>query len=309
MKKILKIIAILIAAAVIYSLVPAAALYLQKDPAPYTNDQAVEKLKANTGSYFEFIVLGDNHAGLVFNDSASLKLIRNINREGRFKKVPIDFVEISGDVTLNGSARDYKNFNKIRSLIKMPVICAIGNHDNEGDGLNLFKKYMGSDELAYSNRNSYFIVLNNSKGDFTAKQFSDLEEELKKSLVYSHRFIFMHKPPLSPYQQSWYGIELGPWSYPFMKLCEKYKVDMVFTGHEHIFRELNHGGVKYITSGSGGIITQFPKEEGGFLHYTVVRVYGDYVDYEVRRISPPLWELLVYYMWKDAFYFLKGIIL
>ena len=91
MKKILKIIAILVLAAAVYSFIPVVGLYLEKDPAPYTNDQAAEKLKNNKGDYFEFIVLGDNHAGFIFNDSMTLKLIRSINREGRFKKDPYRF--------------------------------------------------------------------------------------------------------------------------------------------------------------------------------------------------------------------------
>jgi hypothetical protein len=83
---------------------------------------------------------------------------------------------------------------------------------------------------------------------------------------------------------------------------------MVISGHEHIFKKGNFGGVKYITSGGGGMLTQIPASEGGFLHYLVVRVYGDYVDFEVRKIFPPLWEFLTYYMWKEMFYFLKGVI-
>jgi hypothetical protein len=118
----------------------------------------------------------------------------------------------------------------------------------------------------------------------------------------------MHKPPMSPYQQSWYRPEVVPWSYRFMKLCEKYKVDIVFSGHEHMFREEQLGGVKYITSGGGGGVILHPSgDAGGFFHYLVVRVKGDYVDYEIRKISPPVWEYFAYYLWKDLFYFLKGI--
>ncbi|MEI7671567.1 MAG: tripartite tricarboxylate transporter permease, partial [Deltaproteobacteria bacterium] len=73
-----------------------------------------------------------------------------------------------------------------------------------------------------------------------------------------------------------YGPETGIWAYRFMKLCEKYKVDMVFTGHEHMFKKLSHGGVQYITSGGGGMPMQIPTSDGGYHHYLVVRVFGDY---------------------------------
>ena len=306
MKKILKIIAVMVITACVYSLIPVVGLYLSKDPAPYTNRQAVEKLKNNKGDYFEFIVLGDNHAGLIFNDSAALKLIRGINREDRFGKAPIDFAVISGDVTFRGFLWDYRIYNRIRSLIKLPVISAKGNHDNDRGGAVPFRKYIGQSELSFSDRNCFFLVIDNAGGDISDAQFSSFEEELKKSPEYAHRFVITHKPPLSPYFQSWYRPELSPWSYRFMKLCEKYKVDMVFSGHEHMFNEKTLGGVKYIVSAGGGQLTHIPDSDGGFLHYLVVRVHGDYIDYEVRKVFPPVWEFFTYYMWKNASYFFKN---
>ncbi len=309
MKKLIKILVLVILLASVYSLIPAANLYLKKDPAIVTNDRAIEKLSGNKGEYFEFIMLGDNHAGLVFDDSAALKEVNHINREGRFKKVPIDFVIFSGDVTFRGSDWDYRIFNRIRSLIKYPVISAMGNHDNDNDGSERFSKYVGQREFSFADRNSYFMVLDNIKGDLSEAQFADFEEQLLRSLAYKHRFVIMHKSPRALYFQSWYRPELSEWPERFMKLCEKYKVDIVFSGHEHMFKEATFGAVKYIISGGGGIITQTSGGEGGFLHYMVVRVYGDYVDYEVRKIYPPFWELAGFYWWKEAVYFVKDAIL
>ena len=308
MKKLAKIIAILILAAAVYSFIPVVGLYLQKDPVPYTNAQVAEKVKNNKGSYFEFIVLGDNHSGFIINDGATLKLIRNINHEGRFRKIPIDLAIIAGDVTFRGSEWDYRVYNRIRSRFKMPVISAMGNHDDDHGGSKLFKKYAGNGELSFADRNCFFIVIDNSIGDMSDEQFAALEEGLQQSAGYTHRFVIIHKPPISPYFQSWYRPERNPWSYRFMKLCEKYKVDIVFSGHEHMFKEKRLGGVRYIVSGGGGMPQNISDSDGGFLHYTVVRVDGDYVDYEVRKIFPPIWEYLTLYMWKDAFYFLKNVL-
>lgn len=308
MRPLIKILLMIVLAAVIWSLFPTAVLYLKKDPVPYTNAQAAERLKGSAGNHFGFIVFGDDHAGLIFNDSAALKTIRRINREDRFKKLPIDFVLVPGDISFRGSAWDYKIYNKLRSLIKWPVFSAVGNHDDDKDGGSLYKKYAGQAEYSFADRNSYFIVINNSGNNMSGEQFARFEEELKKSLAYRHRFVIAHKSPISPYQQSWYRPELSPWSYRFMKLCEDYKVDMVFSGHEHMFSDHLFGGTRYVVTGGGGMLTHLPRRDGGFLHYIVVRVYGDYVDYEVRKIFPPLWEYLAYYMWKDLFYFLKDVL-
>lgn len=310
MKKSLIVISLLITGLALYSLAPVCVLYLKSDPAPYSNEESIDRLKKNDGHYFKFIATGDIHAGLIYDDSAALKEIRSMNREDRFKdKIPVDFVIVAGDVTFRGTPWHYRVFNRLRSMIKYPVICAIGNHDDDSaEGLKLFEKYIGKSEFSFTDRNCYFIVINNGINDISNEQFAWIEAELKKSAPYAHRFIILHKQPLSSYQQTWYRPGLSRWSYKFMKMCEKHKVDMVIGGHEHMFRELVHGGVKYITCGGGGMITWAPSGDGGYLHYVSVRVYGDYVDYEVRKIFPPFWEYITYYMWKDLYYLMKDVL-
>jgi 3',5'-cyclic AMP phosphodiesterase CpdA len=308
MKNILKLGIIAVFLAAIVSFLPVAELYLAKEPAPYTNKQAIERLSSDKTGDFRFAVFSDNHAGLMFDDGVALKVVSRINSENRFKKTPLEFVLTAGDITYRGSPWQFRIFNILRSRIKFPVICAAGNHDDDTEKTrNLYKKYCGANEFSFAYRNSYFIVLDSTIGSVTDKQFAWLESRLEKSAPYAHRFIVMHKPAVSPYQQAWYQPEMSQWSYRFLKLCEKYNVDIVFSGHEHMFKSSSYGGVKYITTGGGGMLPNFPSSEGGYNHYVVVRVMGAYVDYEVRRISPPLWELLTYYLWKDLFFALKDV--
>ncbi|MBN2453433.1 MAG: metallophosphoesterase [Candidatus Omnitrophica bacterium] len=310
MKRALKIAAIGIIAISLYSLTPVISLYMKKDVRQPTNAEAAEKLKANQGELFGFIVFGDNHAGFIFDDSAFLKLIRNMNREDRYRKLPIDFVMNAGDVTFSkGLESDYCTYDKLRSMIKWPVISAAGNHDCQKGGDRRFREHIGEEEFSFTDRNSYFIVLDNKISDLSEKQFFWLDKELTKAAGYRHKFVLMHKSPISSYQRSWFRPELSPWSYKVMKLFEKHKVDIVFAGHEHMFRDNVFGGVRYITTGGGGMLIQIPDSDGGFLHYIVVRVYGDYVDLEVRKIFPPFWEFITYYMWKELFYCLKDVFL
>lgn len=310
MKKFLKIALIIILVLSLYSITPAALIYLKKHVRQPSNSETIELLKKNEGNLFGFIVFGDNHAGFIFCDSAFLKLIRNMNREDRYKKLPIDFAMDVGDVTFaKGLESDYRTYDKLRSMIKWPVLSAMGNHDYKDGGWRNFRNYVGIQEFSFTDRNAYCIVLDNKISDLTEKQFLWLEEELIKASSYKHKFVFMHKSPISSYQQSWFRPELSRWSYNIMKLFEKYKVDIVFAGHEHMFRDETFGGVRYITTGGGGMLTQIPDVDGGYLHYVVVRVYGDYVDYEIRRIAPPFWEFVTYYMWKEIFYCLKWMFL
>jgi len=305
------IIAIFIAAN-IYSALPLISFYIKdSSQIKMRNEDVVERLKKNKDPYFSFIVFSDTGSGIFLQDAATLKVITKMNREDRFGKIPIDFALNVGDVTYRGKESHYKTYMKLKNRVKYPVIDAIGNHDDDYDngekGLALFRKFSGETEFSFVDRNAYFIVLDNKDGDFKEKQFAWLTGELEKGKAYKHIFIFMHKPPFNPCQQSWYRVETNPWSHEFLKLCDKYKVNIVFSGHESTCKEAQFGSVKYLVSGGGGTLLIQPSFEGGFLNYIVVKVNRDYVDYEVRRVFPPLWEFFTYYFWKDLVYFVQGI--
>ena len=159
----------------------------------------------------------------------------------------------------------------------------------------------------FSDRNSYFIFLDNAEGDLSDAQFKWLEEKLKEGARFEHRFIIMHKSPINPIQRSWYRMETNPWHRRFMDLCRNYDVDMVITGHTHMFSSQKFNGVEYLTSGASGMPLEIAYSDGGFLHYVVVKVNGPYVSYEVRKIAPPIWQIFTYYMWKEAIYLVRGI--
>ena len=289
-----------VAAVVIYSFLPLVRFYATPQAAcDEDNRAAIEQLKHNTGAYFSFIVFGDSHNGLFTNDASTMKLIWHMNREDRFRKVPIDFVLSVGDVSLDGSDWDFRAWKRAQTLIKYPVIAAIGNHDDR----ERFKKYCGEHQFAFADRNSYFIVADNEGG---APDFAWLEEELKKGRAYDHTFVIMHKPPCDPYQQEWYNIDNAPWAYRLRKLLAEYNVRMVFAGHKHMFKAQSFDGVDYITTGGGGMLIEIPESDGGYLHYVRVMVNHDYVTYEVRKVSPPLWLHTTYYLAKEAIYWLRN---
>jgi len=293
----------------VISALPLATFYLSKAKSPKEKNEAVvQGLKGLAGDRFSFIVMGDTENGLFLNDAAALKIIGGINREGRFKKVDIDSVFIVGDNVFRGSRADYSIHGKMASRIRFPVVWVPGNHDYDNGGEERFAKFMGQNEFAFASRNSYFIVLDNNEGDLSGKQLAWLADELEKGRDYAHRFVFLHKPPFNPYQQSWYRIETTDWPRRFMKLCEKHKVDIVFSGHEHMFKEVKFSGVRYVVTGGGGALSVIPTWDGAYYHYVRVNVNGDYVSYEVRRVTPPLWLFLTYELGKDLFTFVRGFI-
>ena len=314
MKKIGRFLLALVLLSLLISFLPVCALYFEKDPSICTNAQAIAKLKYKKEELFGFVVFGDNHAGLILSDSVALKLINRINAEDRYngqgvdQKLPIRFVMSTGDGTFRSRSWDYRMMNRLRSHLKWPVISARGNHDDDNNPtLTYFRQYVGQSQLSFSYGNSYFIVADDSHGDITDDQFLWLEGELKKSLSYKHCFVFAHKSPISSSFLTWYRPEVRSWSYRLMKLLEQYKVYAMFAGHEHMFHQQTYGGVRYIVTGGAGMIPTIPSSEGGFTNYVVVRVYGDYVDYEVRHVTPPIWEIPLFAA-KDAWFKMKDVI-
>ena len=310
-----KIITILLSVFILinlYSALPVIFLYFQRVPKDNKiNNDIVKELTKNKGDHFAFIVMSDTSSGLFPMESTTLKLVSRINKEDRFlDKVDIDFAINVGDVTFRGRNSHYKNYLKIKDKIKFPMLNVIGNHDDDIDdgkkGMALFNHYCGDEQYAFYNRNSYFIVLDNKSGNLSKEQFSWLEQHIVEGQKYTNTFIFLHKPPFNPYQQSWYRAEKNDWSRKFMKLCQKYQVTMVFSGHEYVARVAEFGGVKYaVSGGAGALLIEAPKENNSFNHYMVVKVNGDYIDYEFRRVNPPIWQYTFIYAWKDLYYFVR----
>ncbi|MGA2915190.1 MAG: metallophosphoesterase [Sedimentisphaerales bacterium] len=301
-----KVFFVILVALASYYFIPPIFFWLFAAPAEMSdnNQSNIEKLKNNQNATFSFIVFGDNHAGLFFHDVTTLKLISHINREDRFGKMPIDFVLNTGDVTLCGKPSQFLAFKKEQKLIKYPLFAAIGNHENKEN--KLFEKYMGKTEFAFADRNSYFIIIDNTENELTDNQFEWFEKCLIEGQKYEHIFVVAHKPAFIPYFQSrQVTVKSGrKWAYKFRNLCTKYKVDMVFSGHYHMFKHEKIDGVDYIATGGGGgtIPIEIPESDGGYFHYVRVVVDNRYVGYEVRKVSPPLWVYFSYYFWKEAAY-------
>jgi hypothetical protein len=55
------------------------------------------------------------------------------------------------------------------------------------------------------------------------------------------------------------------------------------------------------------MLIEIPEADGGYLHYVRVMVNQDYVTYEVREISPPLWLQITYYFAKEAVYWFRNL--
>lgn len=148
-------------------------------------------------------------------------------------------------------------------LKETPVFSIMGNHDALIAASNIFQTIFAGDKNAplyyrMDYDNVHFIVLDMLWGaeELDKKQMDWLIETLEsipeedKVVVMSHAFILSSGYIDSDYKMKWYDNEDA-----MEKLCpvfEKYKVDLVLSGHNHLMELLEKDGVTYVVIGAMG---------------------------------------------------------
>ncbi len=185
----------------------------------------------------------------------------------------------TGDEVGNGSdysawAREF--FYPLRRIIiNTPFFVAIGNHEYSGFGCGnpvpWFEKYMALPEdhghgyyYAMTYGNSRFIMMNQQMEVGCAglapgaEQFEWLKRELESPEYKAATFHFMlfHKPPYSQCWSGGYYDGEASLRANLVPLIEKYKVDIIFSGHTHDYERGQwprpDGPYYIITGGAGG---------------------------------------------------------
>ena len=89
---------------------------------------------------------------------------------------------------------NYTHFN-------MPILFSIGNHEEDKkdgilDDAEATYHYIFGNESYYSwtEKNAYFIELDNENGNLPINEYNWLKDQLNKSTKYENTFIFMHIP-------------------------------------------------------------------------------------------------------------------
>ncbi len=236
---------------------------------------------------FRFAALGDNRG--------NAKIYRTLlDKISTFKP---DFAVNTGDlITNSGHLYQWEEFIDWSSGYDFPILPVVGNHDV--DNARSEKMYrdifsLPGEEVYYSFTygNSQFIVLDSEIpgeiGSITGEQLEWLRQTLMNSSP-AHRFVFFHRPM---YADSLIGRHFGSCldRYPqerdtLLALLKRYNVDIVFVGHEHLFRKSIYDGVMQIITGGAGAPLYAEEKNGGFYHFILV-------DAEGKKIEGTLYKL------------------
>jgi predicted phosphodiesterase len=179
------------------------------------------------------------------------------------KVTPLHLLINTGDLVYTGDVLDeWMNFLEIEGPIlrRAPLFFAPGNH--EGTKRDLMLKLFDTPATTASAYyytvnygNAQFIFLD-SMTDITtgSRQYNWLKETLERSKTiynFKYKFVVLHHPLYSgitrlDYDKDALRNNIGP-------LIENYSVDIVFSGHNHLYEHIGPvNGIHYITTGGGG---------------------------------------------------------
>jgi len=177
-----------------------------------------------------------------------------------------DFLFHCGDLTPFGQENQYQAVKAVLDQSIVPVYTTIGNHDLKEGGGVLYEEYFGTSRYSFNLGPAHFTVFNTSSSDISAQEFSWLEQDLTQTEA-EFRFVFTHIPPFDPRTGENHSLINSTTSTQLMSLFEAHEVDVVFTGHIHMYNETVVNGVRYVITGGAGASLYADEDNGGIYHY------------------------------------------
>jgi hypothetical protein len=208
---------------------------------------------------FTFLIYGDNRS----DDTAHAVVARALSQARS------DFLVHTGDFVENGSnAAEWQTFFDIEEplLRDRCVFTCVGNHELlEAQGVT-FVRYFGPGESSADDggkasqklfgsmrwENARFIFLNGMDAWSTGTEKQWLESELRMADAeegLTWRFVVVHYGPWSsgPHGSNRRLLDAG-----LPAILRAHKVDLVLSGHDHIYERGEQDGLRYVVSGGGG---------------------------------------------------------
>jgi len=177
-----------------------------------------------------------------------------------------EFIFHCGDLTPFGQENQYQDIKTVLDQSIVPVYTTIGNHDIKDSGGELYEEYFGSSTYSFDLGPAHFTVFNTSASDITSQEFTWLEQDLLQTEA-EFKFVFTHIPPFDPRTGEDHSLINSTTSTHLMSLFEEHEVDVVFTGHIHMYNETIVNGVKYVITGGAGASLYADEDSGGIYHY------------------------------------------
>ncbi len=187
---------------------------------------------------------------------------------------------------------DYKDM-----LGTIPTMAIYGNHENDSY-LNKFFRFPSNGSADSSNHGHWYSFNYNNVHIIAIDPYRDYEagSEQYNWLIndlttipdsIEHVFVMIHEPPFTSGTNHGPNAEIREKLVPVFK---EYSVDMVFSGHEHIYERSVVDGIPYLISGGAGSplyfvasgINKYSIKAESVYHYC--RVFIDGKNYSVQMV-------------------------
>ncbi|WP_297535644.1 metallophosphoesterase [Thermococcus sp.] len=211
-----------------------------------------------------------------------LKIMDDINKEDGA------FVIDGGDLVYSGTIYQWANLMEVWHWNK-PVFIAAGNHEYQGEGINIFHYLFGPTDYAFSLGGYRYIFANDVMHDYslTDEQFAWLRKQLEIAKARGEKpVIIMHAPPYDPRPGGDDHAMSEASAKELLKLMREYDAFGIFS-HIHLYWNGTYDGVHFIITGGGGAPLYAPPDEGGFYHYVILTMEpGGRIAIKVVKVSP-----------------------
>lgn len=194
-----------------------------------------------------FAVIGDMGTGKKGQRETAQEMV-----EAR-KSFPYTFVLTLGDNIYGGnSPRDFETKFELpyKSLLNFGVqfYASLGNHDGPAETRFNFFNMKGARYYEFDKENVIFLALDSNYMD--PKQLSWLQSQLQRAPESDWKICFFHHPLYSSARKHGPDTDLRLVLEP---LFIQYGVNVVFSGHEHVYERMNpQHGIYYFIEGASG---------------------------------------------------------
>ena len=251
--------------------------------------------KDNKNENINFYVFGDTRTNTNVQDKLTGSMLKHMKASEGFQTFSLH----TGDWVTTGNCektwdkeyfnQKYKNNISLYSTI--PIMGTRGNHELYGCGKqkeNIFLKYfpypyIEDDKTYYSfNYGQVQIFVLDQYSDFNedAEQYKWLIKSLTNS-TYKWKFILLHAPGWSAGRHENEKAQIFVQEY-IQKLAEKYRVQMIFAGHNHFYAHSEINRVHHMTLGGGGARLYKPKNRPNLIksekanHFLTLEIVGNH---------------------------------
>lgn len=224
-----------------------------------------------------FAVIGDSGTGAAEQYQVAGEMEKSRRRVG------FDFVIMLGDNIYGG--KDQASFARKFDLPYKPLLDAgvkfyasLGNHDDPNERLYAPFNMKGQRYYSFKRNNVAFFVLDSNYMD--RAQLDWLEQQLQTAGS-AWKICYFHHPLYSSARAHGADVDLRALIEP---LFEKYGVDVVFSGHDHVYERLQpRNGIYYFVLGNSGQLRyhdlkRSPEMAAGFdsdRDFMLVEIAGD----------------------------------